>query len=150
MIAAMCPECGARVPAEGRCRDRFDLCIALEFENPDAFGAVHHLSVLSYMLQHNVYSRAVWFEARDMLAGFLRDGVTPEEMRRRNRTRFDSAQRAWRVTRGSRFAEFDSIVWSRTIADIRLEDPAVYCADVKAWAASILEDTEGSLNEFGK
>jgi hypothetical protein len=45
--------------------------MALEYENPSAYGAVHHLTVACYMLQHNAYSRDVWLEARKMLAQFI-------------------------------------------------------------------------------
>jgi hypothetical protein len=63
-------------------------------------------------------------------------------MRQRNRSRFDSAQRTWRVTKGAKLAEFDTIAWSRTIAGVRLDDPETYCSDIKLWAMSVLEDTE--------
>jgi hypothetical protein len=94
------------------------------------------------MLQHNAYARDAWLEARKMLAQFIQEGVTPAEMRQRNRSRLDSAQRTWSVTKGAKLAEFDTIAWSRTIASVRLEDVESYCADIKLWAISVLEDTE--------
>jgi hypothetical protein len=136
-----CPQCGAEFLADEQCRDRFDLCLALEFENPTTFGAVHHLTVACYMLQHNVYSREVWLEARNMVAQFIRAGVAPAEMRRRNRSRFNSGRRAWSVTKGPKLAEFETIAWSRTIASVRPENPETYCAGVTLWATSILADT---------
>lgn len=114
----------------------------MEYENPTTFGAVHHLTVTCYMLQHNAYSRDVWLEARDMLARFIQGGVTPEAMRLHNRSRFDSAHRTWSVTRGLKLEGFDTLVWSRTIADVRPEDPETYCADIRLWAVSLLRDTE--------
>jgi len=140
-MSQKCPQCGAEFPSGEQCRDRFDLCLAMEFENPVTFGAVHHLTVACYMLQHNAYSRDVWLEARKMLAQFVQKGVTPAAMRRQNRSRFDSGRRTWSVTKGAKLSEFDTITWSRTIADVRLDYPEVYCTDVKQWAKSILEDT---------
>ena len=137
-----CPQCGAEFPSDEQCHDRFDLCLALEFENPTTLGAVHHLTVLCYMLQHNVYSRDVWLEARKMMAQFIQAGITPAEIWKQNRSRFDSGHRTWHVTKGAKLSEFDTIVWSRTIADVRLDNPETYCADVKLWAKSVLTDTK--------
>ena len=116
--------------------------MALEYENPGAFGAVHHLTVVCYMLQHNAYSRDVWLEARNMLAQFVEEGVSPAAMRGRNRVRFDSAHRSWSITKGAKLPEFETILWSRTIAGVRLDDPETYCADVQLWATYVLKDTE--------
>ncbi len=136
-----CLQCGAEVPLGRQCRDRFDLCLAYEYENPITFGAVHHLTVACYMLQHNAYSRKVWLEAREMVAQFMQQGITPADMRKQNHQRFDSGQRKWSITKGEKLSEFDTIIWSRTIADVRLDSPEIYCADVKRWAISVLEDT---------
>lgn len=141
-MSQKCPRCGAEYPSDEQCRNRFERSMALEYENPAAWGAVHHLTVLCYMLQHNEYSREVWLEARKMLAQFIEGDITPDTMRKRNRSKFDSAHRTWSVTKGPKLPEFDAVVWSRTIADIRLDDPETYCADVRLWAVSILKDTE--------
>ncbi|MBK8899784.1 MAG: hypothetical protein IPM53_01250 [Anaerolineaceae bacterium] len=138
-----CLQCGAKVPPGGQCRDRFDLCLAYEYENPTTFGAVHHLTVACYMLQHNAYSRNVWLEAREMVALFIYKGTTPADVRKRNRQKLDSGQRSWRITKGEKLSEFDTIVWSHTIADVRLDNPEIYCADIKRWAITVLEDTDG-------
>jgi hypothetical protein len=137
-----CPQCGAEYPSGGDCWDRFGLCMAKEFEDPDTWGAVHHLTVTCYMLQHNAYSRDMWLEARKMLAEFVQEGVTPATMRKRIRSRFDSAQRNWSVTKGAKLSEFGSIVWTRTIAGVRLDDAETYCSDIKLWAMSVLKDTQ--------
>ena len=147
-MSQKCPRCGAQFPSAELCRNRFDLCLALEYENPTAFGAVHHLMVACYMLQHNEYSRDVWLEARNMIARFIREGVTPEEMRKQNRSKFDNGHRRWSVTKGAKLPEFDAIVWSRTIAGVRLDNPENYCADVELWANSVLADTETFIEEL--
>jgi hypothetical protein len=139
-----CPLCGGEFPADEQCRDRFDLFLAVEFENPTTFGAVHHLTVPCYMLQHNGYSREGWLEARKMVTLFVEEAVTPAEMRKRNRARLNSRQRDWSITKGPKLAEFDMIAWSRTIADVRLDDPQTYCADVERWAESVLADAEAA------
>lgn len=143
-----CPQCGADLPPEEPCQYRFDVCMALEYENPTTFGAVHHLTVACYMLQHNAYSREVWLEARKMIAQFVQDGIPPAEMRRRYRLKLESRHRTWRVTKDAKLSEFDTIIWTRTIADVRFGDPQVYCADVKRWATSALADTELLLRKL--
>jgi hypothetical protein len=47
------------------------------------------------------------------------------------------------VTKGEKLTEFDAIQWSFTIADLRLDSPERYVADVKRWAECLLKDTAG-------
>jgi hypothetical protein len=142
-----CLKCDAELADGEDCRGRFDLCLALEYENPSAYGAVHHLTVTCYMLQHNAYSHQAWLEARTMLDWFVRQGVEPAEFRKQNRDHVDSGRRKWSITNGPRFPQFDRISWTRTIADVRLDNPDNYCADMRLWAASVLEDTEPWIPE---
>lgn len=136
-----CPHCGAEFPSGERCRDRFELCLAKEFENPTSYGAVHPLTVAGYMLQHNAYSREGWLGARELLVQFIHEGKTPLEVRAQNRRKLDSSQRKWSITKGERIST-EGLVWTRTIADVRLDNPEIYCADVELWAKSVLADTE--------
>jgi hypothetical protein len=100
------------------------------------------------MLQHNEYSRDVWLEARKMIAQFIQEGVTPAAMRKQNRSKFDNSHRTWSVTKGAKLSEFDTLVWSYTIADVRLDNPEIYCSDVRLWATSILKDTKSLMQEL--
>lgn len=140
-----CPLCGTVNPEGEGCRERFERCMGLEFESPAAFGAAHHLSVLCYMLQHNAYAREVWLEAREMLAEFVEQGVSPESMRQRKNARMAGGQRDWHVTRGPKLAEFSQIRWSRTIFELRLDCAENYCEDVWAWARAVLADTKSLM-----
>ena len=137
-----CPLCRAEYPSGESCQERFDLCLALEFENPGTYGAVHHLTVICYMLQHNRYSREGWQQSRALLAEFVDQGRMPDQVRREFRKPFDNKQRTWSFTQGDRLAEFGRIIWTRTIADLHTDDPVQYCTDVRDWAKSILADTE--------
>ncbi len=139
-----CPLCHASLPPNQSCQDLFHQCLALEFEHPSAFGAVHHLTVLCYYLQHNLYSRKGWLEGRRLLERFVREGASPAEVRRQEAPHLQSGQRSWRVTGiknmpcgGNRTASEDlpgeklpgveALSWSRSIADLRLDDPQSYC-----------------------
>ncbi len=143
-----CSLCGAELLPDEQCRDRFDLCLAREFENPTIFGVVHHLTVPCYMLQHNAYSQNIWIEARKMVAQFVEEGINPTEMRKQNYAKVDNGHRTWSITKGPKLSEFETIVWTRTIADIRLDNPESYCADVELWARSILADTKQLMQKL--
>ena len=141
----ICPHCGAAYRGGPECEARFHRCLALEFEDPTTFGAVHHLSVSCYMLQHDGYSAPAWLEVREMVARFLREGTPPREMARRRRPLYDQSRRGWSVTRGERVPGIERIRWSRTIADVRFDDVDTYCADVRRWAEAVVADTEESV-----
>jgi len=144
-----CSWCGADLIDHEPCQQRFERCMAMEFENPATFGSVHHLTVTCYMLQHNAYTRHAWLEARKMIAQFIQEGIAPAELRMRNQTRLDGKQRNWSVTRGAKLVEFNEIAWTRTIADICLDNPDIYCVGVKLWAASVFADTEALIQKLG-
>lgn len=137
----VCPLCGTRCAEANRCQERCDLALATELADP-AYGVVHHLKVPAYMLQHNRYSAAGWLWSRALLAEFVHGGLSPAEARRTYRHQVDSGNRSWSLTRGPKFEQFEQIVWTRTIADVRFDPADVYCADVRAWAEAVLVDSE--------
>ncbi len=136
-----CPQCGAVYAAPETCQDRFNLAQSLELEQPELY-AVHHLSVPCYMLQHNRYSAKGWQYARGLLVEFIHNGKSPQEIRKGSRKQVDSGHRTWSLTHGPKLAGVEEIDWSFTIADVRLDTPEHYCADVRAWTESILRDSE--------
>jgi hypothetical protein len=140
-VPFICAQCGAIYASDETCQQRFEACLALEYETPLAYGAVHLLSVACYMLQHNLYSREGWLETRALIRQTISQEYTPADIRIMNRDRLDSGVRKWSITKGAKLAEFTTIRWSRTITDIRLENPEGYVSDVKQWAVSVLEDT---------
>lgn len=135
-----CPQCGATYDTDETCEDQFNAGQALELTDP-AYFAVHHLSVPCFMLQHNRYSRDGWIRTRELLARFL-GGLTPEEARRQARRAVDSGNRTYSFTRGPTLAGVEAIAWTRTIAAVRLDTAEHYCSDVRAWAASIVHDSD--------
>lgn len=135
-MASRCPACSARFVADdASCQQRFDELLALEFTDP-AYFAVHHLTVTAFMLQHNRYSHHGWLAARALLAELVQDGFDPAEARRRHQKGSSS------ITRGSRFPRFGEIRWTRTIADVRTDDPASYRQDVETWARAVVADSD--------
>ena len=146
-MASPCPLCGATFTGSEQCQNRYHRFLALELEDP-AYGIVHNLTVPAYTLQHNGYSRQGWLWSRALLAQFVREGVGPAEARRDHRRELDSGNRDWSITQGPKPEWFDEIVWSRTIADVRYDDDEDYRADVRAWAAAVLDDTDAVVAEL--
>jgi len=139
-MSHLCPQCRGVFSGEERCRERFDLGQVKEMEQP-AYGAVHHLSVPCYLLQHNVYSQRGWLEVRKLLSRFVNDGWTPAMARRAIQAQATS-RRTWNLTRGAKLPGVEQIAWSFTIADVRLGRAEDYCADVLTWARRVLADSE--------
>lgn len=138
-----CPECGAPRAADDSCRERFDRCLAREFSDP-AYGAVHHLTVAAYVLQHpSRLSRPGWLAMRDLLSRFLREGVAPAEVvsaGRRDASLVFGAGRSWRFTSGSAVELPAGFAWTQTIPDAADEPSDAYGAAITGWAGAVLED----------
>ena len=132
-MPTVCPHCSARW-TDASCQDAFDRALSLEFTDA-AYGAVHHLTVSAFMLQHDRYSHRGWLAARSLLEEFVRHGLDPTDARER----WPGAKGS--STRGPGFARFGDITWTRTMADVRMDDPGEYGEDVAAWALSVLEDS---------
>lgn len=138
MSSTLCPDCGSEPAGGETCREVFDRCMALEFENPGTYGAVHHLTVLCYMLQHGGYSRDGWLAARDLLRRFVREGASPAAIRDDVRRKLNAGKS---VLRGPQFPEAGGVFWTRHITGVRRDSPEIYCRDVKEWAKAVLADT---------
>lgn len=134
-----CPECGA-----ADCEPRFNDFLALEFTDP-AFGAVHHLTVTAYMLQHSSkLTREGWLHERELLREFLVENKPPSFIRKQNKNLVDSGKRTFKIKSRDSKPIITKITWTKTILDVRAENAESYCADVTAWARSVLEDAEGT------
>ncbi len=134
-----CPECGA---AEAACETRFHECLALEFSDA-AYGAVHHLTVAAYMLQHSSkLTREGWLNERNVLKAFLVENKPPAFIRRQNKDLVDSGKRTFKIKSVDGKPVIDKTTWTKTILDIQMASAEDYCEDVTAWARSVLEDVD--------
>lgn len=132
-----CPECGGP-----DCRSRFDECLALEFTDA-GYGAVHHLTVTAYMLQHSSQlTREGWLHERELLREFLVEKRLPSFIRKQNRDLVDSGKRNFKIKSRDGQRVIPKSTWTKTILDVRSENAETYCADITAWARSVLEDAE--------
>lgn len=133
----VCPECSVI-----GCRKRFDEFLVLEFTDP-GYGTVHHLTVAAYMLQHSSQlTREGWLYERKLLSEFLVENKPPAFIRRRNKDLVDSGKRTFKIRSRDGQRVIQKSAWARTILDVRTEDGEIYCADVTAWARSVLDDCE--------
>ncbi len=134
-----CPECGA---PDHSCQTRFDEFLVLEFTDA-GYGAVHHLTVATYMLQHSSkMTRAGWLHERDLLREFLVENKSPAFIRKQNKDLVDSGKRTFKFKSKDGKPVIHKTTWRKTILDVRAENAEVYCEDITAWARSALEEAE--------
>ena len=138
-----CPECGAN---DSLCKERFDEFLVLEFTDA-GFGAVHHLTVAAYMLQHSSnMTPEGWLHERDLLKEFLVTKKSPQFVRIQNRDFLDSGKRTFKIKSKDGRPVLNKTAWRRTILDVRTLNAEAYCEDVTAWARSVLEESENLGN----
>jgi hypothetical protein len=119
--------------------------LAWEMADPARWD-VHHLMVLCYHLQHpHLYSREALPGVVDLLADFVARGVTPADVRRRDRRRLDSGNRTWKISGGTPGAYARPVAWTLTAADVIAGGPDAYGASVRAWAQAV----HAALQESG-
>ncbi len=134
-----CPECGA---PDLLCQTRFDEFLALEFSDP-GYGAVHNLTVATFMLQHSRrMSKEGWLYERELLKEFLVNNKSPELIRQQNKDLVDSGKRTFKFKSKDGKPVIAKTRWKKTILDVRYEEPEVYRQDISAWARSALEEAE--------
>lgn len=134
-----CPECGA---PDSLCQTRFDEFLVLEFTDA-GYGAVHHLTVAAYMLQHSSkLTPEGWLFERELLQEFLIEKKAPAYVRKQNKNVVDNGKRKFKIKSKTGLPVIDKTVWRKTILDVRTENAEMYCGDVTAWASSVLEEAE--------
>lgn len=154
-----CLECGAELPGEETCGERFGALLAAEVENEE-LRRMHGLTVLTYHLQHpsrtkpwyqswgaEVMRRAFgagedWVGAIEAAAG--RPGGFDRE---RNRWRRVGPQKGWERALNERkaaagtetpgWAIAEPIAGEATIAEVDLAAPSGQTEQVLAWARSV-------------
>jgi hypothetical protein len=134
-----CPECGA---PDALCQSRFNEFLALEFTDP-GYGAVHHLTVAAYTVQHSSrLTKEGWLFERSLLREFLIEGKSPALVRQESRDALDSGKRQFKIKSKTDQPVIAKTTWTKTILDVRAEDAEVYCADIEIWARAVLADSE--------
>jgi hypothetical protein len=143
-----CPECGAVWQAGLTCKASFHQMLYWENENPP-LGAVHHLMVLAYHLQHpSLLSPEGLSYAIMLLVSFLEHGLMPEHAHKHNRFLVSSEYREWKFHPGSgACASYAPLVsWQMTAPHVVMAGPAHYLQTVQDWSRSVLADLRASQN----
>ena len=134
-----CPECSA---PDNLCQARFDEFLILEFTDA-GYGAVHHLTVAAFMLQHSSkMTREGWMYERDLLREFIVEKKSPAAIRRQIKDTVDSGKRTFKFKSKTGVPVISKSTWTKTILDVNAENEEVYCEDITAWARSVLEESE--------
>jgi hypothetical protein len=134
-----CPECGA---PDQLCQSRFDEFLILEFTDA-GYGAVHHLTVAAYMVQHSSkMTREGWMFERNLLREFLVEKKPPAYIRKQNKDVVDSGKRKFKIKSKTGVPVIDKTSWKKTILDVRAENAEIYYEDITAWARSVLDEAE--------
>lgn len=134
-----CPECGVR---DQLCQARFDEFLVLEFTDA-GYGAVHHLTVATYMVQHSSkMTPEGWRYETELLREFLVENKSPATIRKQIKDTVDSGKRKFKIKSKTGVPVINKTTWAKTILDVRTENAEIYCEDIIAWARSVLEDTQ--------
>ena len=137
-----CPECSALGNA---CETRFHEFLVKEFEDA-GYGAVHHLTVATYMLQHSrKLTREGLLHERELLREFLVENKLPAFIRKQHKDLVDSGKRKFKIKSRDGLPVINKTTWTKTILDVRVENAETYCEDVTAWAWAAMMDTEGII-----
>jgi hypothetical protein len=140
--SATCPECGSSWQAGQTCQDDFHQMLFWEAEEPD-LGAVHHLMVLCFHLQHpSLYTPEGLRAARILLGNFLERGLSTSEVRRRYQEQVRSDRRTWKI-KGQPGAEGsypEPVRWTMTARDVTEAEKEAYLESVQRWAQAVHKD----------
>jgi len=148
MYDHVCPECGAPLEGVESCRDYLNEMIKWDFEDFTGVGKVHHLTVLSYNLQHpSVYSPKGLEDAKNSLKEFLAHPESFHAHDLRNRKALASDVRDWKIagTPQDHGTYTQSPVWGMRASDVVKGGLNNYVENVKRWGQSVLD----SLLESG-
>ena len=108
-------------------------------------GQVHHLMVLCYHLQHpGLYSQEGLEQAKRLLSDFVEAGVSPQEIRRRNRIKVASQSRKWKIKATD--TSQGKVQWEIVAQDVVAGGKHNYCESVQKWARATLETLKDTGN----
>lgn len=135
-MATTCAECGAVWAGDQTCQAVFDEYLSLEFTDP-GYGAVHFLTVSTFMLQHGRYSAAGRGWVVPALRAYLAGATDTERLRRDAGAALGSGQRTWKIMRAPTDPPPPAVAWDHTLAEVAAQAHAAasYRAAVTAGAA---------------
>ncbi len=145
----LCAECGASLTEGMTCRDYLNEMIKWDFEDFNGVGRVHHLTVVSYNLQHpSVYSEKGLENAKKSLAKFILHPTSYKEHGAEDVRNLASDVRTWKITSTpeSQGKYHIQPVWRITARDVFKSGLPSYVENVQKWSESVLEALKESSN----
>jgi hypothetical protein len=144
-----CAECGAPLVSVEHCREYLNEMIKWDFEDFKGVGQIHHLTVLSYNLQHpSLYSPRGLEYAKESLEEFTSHPTSYSEHGARDSQKLSSDVRDWKIT-GTPESHGEYIgkpAWKILASDVVDGGLENYVENVKKWSASVLESLKESGN----
>lgn len=142
-MTEQCAECGTLLPEGRTCQEVFDVFTTLKYLNED-YLHVHFLLVSCFMIQHRRYSHEALVQVQSMLRASLERPMTVQQLRQLAAQRMNGHTRTWKMNHSEGDPPFPKIAWRITIIDVAQnsqegQDVEQYCAQVKQWARSTLE-----------
>lgn len=138
-----CNECGAVLPGDETCLDRFHALLAAEQHNAELFR-MHGLTVLTYHVQHPSLTKP-WYQAAgyDVMRRSFGQGRDWREVLGEGRQYLHSASfQQWKRNYGPTMAPeivTTPVPGEMTVADVDLDAPGSQAAAVLAWGRSVAE-----------
>ena len=119
-----CNQCGAVYDDGADCESCFHALLAYENERPAAFGAVHHLTVATYYLQHPAgYTHEALAHWREILALSLDGTATVRDLRDLAGRRFAGSRRV--REKNAAAPNWWPTGWSKTIQSVFTPDTTI-------------------------
>ncbi len=139
MTTTTCAECGAVWADEQTCQAVFDAFLIQDFTDP-GYGAVHFLTVSTFMLQHGRYSDEALAWVVPTMRAYLAGDTDVARIRQASGPRLAQGQRTWKVVRAPTAPRQHAVAWDITLADVaaQVHDAASYRAAITAWAARVV------------
>ena len=144
-----CEECGAPLPPGESCRDYLNQMIVWDFDDFTGVGQIHHLTVISYNLQHpSLYSRKGLEYAKTSLLEFSKNPTAYTKHGMHDLKTLSSDVRDWKITgTAADHGNYEEKpVWTMRASDVVAGGLGNYVENVKRWSSSIIEALEKSGN----
>jgi hypothetical protein len=144
-----CPQCSAESLGTDGCRKAFEELLAFEWIDRDAFGAVHHLTVAAYSLQHPTgYARRGLELCREMLANGLDGHVNAADLRARISEEFEGSKKVRDPLQAVPLNWPTD--WPRTVRDAvpghaEIQSTIGHILRVRSWADSVRRTLDRAL-----
>lgn len=140
MTNGKCPECGALLTENKRCREYFDRMLAWDFEDFAGAGKNHHLTVLCYHIQHPaLYSTETHRTAIGLLREIIEKNLSGAQLLEINRKLAANKQKIT-GTPENHGTYPAPVSWSMTADAVVKGGVEGYPERVMQWARSIYSD----------